>query len=199
MSILGRRCPRCGTLMPGSMRFCGRCGLDMWTQEPKEDNDIESIRPVRPDTAAPEREKPRPTMTARIFAPREKREEGFAPEAERQEPFAPKEEESVFAPGEERDGLFGMSRKDLYKLGGAAAAALVIIIVAIVLIARMNRKVPAPEVSEPVEEVHVIAADEVVPETPAPTPTPTPSPTPSPTPIPAFDMDAQQWEEEEEE
>lgn len=152
MSFLGKKCPRCGALVVGGMRFCGRCGLDLETQKTEEPAGIESIRPVRPDSAPGYGERPRPTETARYVAP---------------------------------EKLRGMRRGDIVKLAAAVAAALVIIVIAIVLIVRMNRTAPAPEVSEPVEEIHVIAAEESVAATPEPTPTASPTPTPTPPPATA--------------
>ena len=85
----------------------------------------------------------------------------------------------------------GLSRADLIKLCAAAAAALVIIITAIVLIVRMNRKPPEPEISEPMETMHIIEAPTY---TPAPTPAPTNSPVPTQSPAAALPTATPGWE-----
>lgn len=161
MSIFGRKCPQCGALVLGQMRFCGRCGCDIDAQEIQR-ADIEKLRPVRQKEPAWSDETPRPTETARVF------EES---RTERMSRFF-------------QTGWFSqMSRKDIIKLACAIAAALVIIIAAIILIVRMNTRTapPVSEESTPSDTVHTIdAGDGLAAVTPVPTPEATARPTAPP-------------------
>ena len=153
MSILGRKCPQCGALVLGQMRFCGRCGCDIDAQEIRR-ADVEKLRPVRQTAPTWSDETPRPTETARVF------------------------EESRTDRTSER-----MSRKDIIKLACVIAAALIIIIAAIILIVRMNTKTapPVSEASTPSDTVHTIdAGDGLAAVTPVPTPEATVRPTAPP-------------------
>ena len=166
---LGARCPRCGTLVLGGMRYCGKCGWDMdepdWKESPTEEASGENGRP-----AAVRDETPKPTETARIVTPSDS---GHIRYREYEEYGANREKST---PIDKALEFFArMSRGDRIKLCAAAGAALVIIIVAICLIVRMNRKPTEPELSRPVETMHTIEA-------PTPTPTMTPAPTFTPPP-----------------
>ena len=190
---LGARCPRCDALVLGSMRFCGKCGWDMnepYWKETAAEPFAEDARPTETARGVV----PKPTETARVVTPAGSgrpaapAEPSPAPKASGGGHIRYKEYEGYGEYGEKKKHLLekhpfdkvlaffaNMSRGDRIKFGAAAAAALVIIIVAISLIARMNRKMPEPEISAPVETMHIY-------EMPTPTPSPTPAPTFTPAP-----------------
>ena len=219
MSKLYSRCPRCDALVIGGMRYCGKCGWDMsepyWKETTEGASSAESVKP----TETARTEAPKPVETARMVtasdggqAAKPSGGEKPAPPSGSGQAAKPADSGPAAKPSggghirfaeyegyeEKKNPLDAaiaffrsLSRTDLIKLCAAAAAALVIIITAIVLIVRMNRKPPEPEISEPLETMHIIEAPTY---TPAPTPEPTNSPVPTQTPAAALPTATPGWE-----
>ncbi len=153
-----KKCPRCGAILTGTTRFCGKCGCD--TEE----------RPANDYT-------PRPVETARTFPDRGREQKPLFPEEDRMP--SDKRGDPLFS-----DGFWKIAAV----VAAAVIVLVVAIVLVIRVNTRPKAEdVPELTVSATAEPMHVVAAGDGVaapaPATATPRPTLTPAPaTAAPTP-----------------